>query len=231
MNANEFYIVEDKDGNILNKEYIEKFMEQERWLPIQGYEGLYEVSNWGNVKSLKKENILKPMFTTNGYKQVFLSKNGKQKWFRIHRLVLINFLGLPVSNNSRELQVNHLDENKNNNFLNNLLFVTPTENINWGTRNQRASKQISIRNKGRIISDQTKQKMSKIHQILKGKEILQLDLEGNFIKKWSYISEVDKFYNKKMQSNITQCCRGKRNTAYGFKWEYAEENLNNKKSL
>ena len=107
---------------------------EEIWKDIEGYEGLYQVSNLGNVKSLRKridkgkchryfdEKILKPIETNRGYLRVKLCKNRKIKKTRVHRLVAEAFIKRP------ELEVNHIDGNKKNNKAENLEWVTQKEN-------------------------------------------------------------------------------------------------------
>ena len=104
----------------------------EIWKYIDGYEGLYKVSNLGRVKSLNyrrsgKERMLKPGNTGDGYLFVILYKNGKIKYFTIHRLVANAFLENP----DHKSDVNHKDENKTNNRVDNLEWVTRKENINY----------------------------------------------------------------------------------------------------
>ena len=111
-------------------------MTNEIWKDIEGYEGLYQVSTCGNVKSLpkvrrngtgtyiQKEKLLKPSNTSTGYKKVELCKDGKRKSFKVHRLVAQAFI--PNPENKRE--VNHIDGNKHNNNVNNLEWVTSSEN-------------------------------------------------------------------------------------------------------
>ena len=112
----------------------------EVWCPIKGFEGLYEVSDQGRVRSLKfgKERILKPVRTPKGYLQVSLYKNGKMKPIRIHRLVAQTFI--PNPDNLPE--VNHKDENKENNSVHNLEWCDSKYNNNYGTRTDRCSKPV-----------------------------------------------------------------------------------------
>lgn len=113
----------------------------EKWKPVVGFEGLYEVSDEGRVRSLKfsKVKILKPGINSTGYLQVSLWKNGKMKVFTVHYLVVTTFKG-PIPPG---MQVNHVNENKLDNRLENLEVVTAKENLNWGTRNERARRAIS----------------------------------------------------------------------------------------
>ena len=116
--------------------------------------GLYQVSNLGRVKSLDRPKrnydintglfttitiqgkIRKPRLTSFGYYTILLSKNGKRKWFFIHRLVAEAF----IPNPDNLLQVNHKDENKLNNNVENLEWCDAKYNSNYGTRNKRISK-------------------------------------------------------------------------------------------
>lgn len=121
----------------------------EIWKSIQGYEELYEVSNLGNVRSLdrviksrhngttiRKGRVLTPFYEEKkGYYQVRLSKNGKNKTFRIHRLVALAFLENPFN----YTDVNHKDEVKTNNKVNNLEWCTRKYNNNYGTKPYRTS--------------------------------------------------------------------------------------------
>jgi hypothetical protein len=112
---------------------------KEFYKPIMGYEKLYEVSNFGNVKSLEKiinkgkfgivkfnEIILKPVLRNkNGYLIVNLYKDKKVKIFQVHRLVAETF----IPNINNKPQINHIDANKTNNHIENLEWVTPSENM------------------------------------------------------------------------------------------------------
>lgn len=152
----------------------------EIWKDILGYEGLYQVSNLGNVRSLNyrrsgKTKLLK-QGTDNGYKRVELSKNGKKKKYWVHRLVAIAFISNP--NNYKE--VNHKDEDKSNNNVNNLEWCTREYNNNYGTRNKRTSES----HKGKILSEEHKKKMSESHK-------------GKYKGKDSPVSKAILMYDKK----------------------------------
>jgi hypothetical protein len=101
---------------------------KEIWKDVLGYEGIYQVSNLGNVKSLKfnKQKILSKCLNPNGYYTVTLSKKGQTKNMLVHRLVCISF----IENEDNKPQVNHIDYDKKNNNVDNLEWVTQEENNN-----------------------------------------------------------------------------------------------------
>lgn len=113
---------------------------KEIWKPIAGYEGRYEVSNYGNIASLKyargsNRRVLKQSTNTWGYSQVTLSKDKVKTNRTVHRLVAEAF----IDNPNGFSQVNHIDENKSNNRSDNLEWCDSTKNINHGSRNERVS--------------------------------------------------------------------------------------------
>ena len=104
---------------------------QEQWVPIKNYEGLYEVSSWGRIRSLNyycrgKHMILKLTAKPNTYIKVGLRKDGTVKYYRVHRLVAEAFLPNPLN----LPQVNHIDGNKQNNAINNIEWVSAKANVN-----------------------------------------------------------------------------------------------------
>lgn len=103
----------------------------EEWVDIIGYEGLYQVSNLGRVKSLRNNIIRKPVSNRKGYKQVGLWKEGEVTHPSIHRLVALHFLEVP--SNYEEMEVNHKDEDKTNNRADNLEWCTREYNQQYGT--------------------------------------------------------------------------------------------------
>ena len=105
---------------------------------VKGYEGQYAVTSCGKVWSYKSQKFLKPWMNQGGYLLVTLSKGGKTKNHRIHRLVAEAY----IPNPEEKPQVNHLDENKQNNSINNLEWATSEENNKYGTRLQRIRKKI-----------------------------------------------------------------------------------------
>lgn len=181
---------------------------KEIWKDIKGFEGLYQISNLGKVKSLSKykkhsynsiaflkEKILKPL-DINGYQRVILRKDNKSFNKFIHQLVAEMF----IDNPKNYKEVNHKDENKTNNRVDNLEWCSHKYNINYGTGNQRRSKTEIGTKKGT-------------------KKIYQFDLKNNLLKIWDSQLQIKKELGIP-QSNISNCCNGKRKSTYGYKWRY-----------
>lgn len=199
---------------------------KEEWKDIEGYEGLYQISNYGRVKSLKrecwngkawftkKEKILKCIIRKDGYARVCLCKDGKTKDVLVHRLVAIAFI--PNPNNLP--QVNHKDENKEKNHVSNLEWCDSSYNANYGTRVERATK-----NKPNMKGENNPM-YGKIGELAPtSKKIVQLTLEGEFVKIWESIRQasLELGLNK---SSIGKCCIGIRlKKTGGFKWMYYED--------
>jgi hypothetical protein len=146
---------------------------KEVWKEIEGYEGIYQISESGKVKSLEryvdgrwgpiliKEKILSPITAGKRYKMVGLSKNSKTKFVNIHRLLAQTF----INNPNNKLQVNHIDGNKMNNDLLNLEWVTPKENIRHAWDNN-LCENTRIANSNRMKNlHKTKNKCLKNYQI------------------------------------------------------------------
>ena len=165
---------------------------EEVWKDILGYEGHYQVSDKGRVKSLKqgKEKILKPERTHNGYLRVGLLKNRNRKMFMVHRLVGQAFLPNPNS----LPQINHKDEDKTNNRVENLEWCDQKYNNIYGTHIQRVTEKVS-------------------------KTVLQFTKTGEIIKEWKSTHDIERIlgYSK---GNISSCCNKKLKLAYGFVWKY-----------
>lgn len=109
---------------------------KEQWKNIQDYEDLYQVSDYGRIKSLKRKNrleerILKSVMGTDGYLRIKLYKNCKAKKYYIHRLVAMVFLDNPLHLS----EINHLDGIKQNNHTNNLLWCTRSQNMQHASKN------------------------------------------------------------------------------------------------
>lgn len=140
------------------------------WKDIEGFEGLYQVSNDGKVRSLgnnksRKTKILKQVTNNCGYKLVGLYKNGKGKFYTVHRLVAQAF----ISNPNNWPQVNHKNEVKDDNRVCNLEWCTQEYNCNYGTRNERQSKT----RKGIIYTETNKEKHYNISKRRQRQQIRQ----------------------------------------------------------
>lgn len=171
---------------------------EEIWKPIQGYEGLYEISSYGNVASLNYNRtgvrkILRPRPSANGYYFVGLHKDNKEKMIPIHRLVAIAFVENPNGYNV----INHKDENKRNNNFENLEWCTCKYNINYSLKN-RGGKKITKRTR----------------------KIAQIGCDNSVVKIWDNLIQIRNEMNYSDWS-IQMCCVGKRKTAYGFRWQFA----------
>ena len=183
---------------------------KEIWRDVIGYEGLYKVSNLGNVLSIprkgthsNKEYLLKQSLTKKGYLYVILSKKCKSFDTGVHRLVAQAF----IPNLENKSQVNHKNGIKTDNRVENLEWVTNEENM-------RHSWEIGLRNKEKSY------KYGKDNVL--SVKVNQYSLDGIFIKTWFCIKDVErqlKFDNR----NICACCRHKRNTAYGYIWRYIDD--------
>lgn len=201
---------------------------QEIWKDIPNYEGKYQISNLGNVISLNFANkhipqLLKLKNHKDGYKLVGLSngKTNKKTFYAVHRLVAQAF----IPNPENKEQVNHIDGNKSNNVVINLEWATPKENVTHAFLT--GLMPYALKEKPRKTN--TSKRYNGIYKSpvlgLKGidnpnhRAVLQYDTSGNFIKKWSCISDAGRFYNIST-SAITLCASGKRKTAKGYLWKY-----------
>lgn len=173
----------------------------EEWKDVVGYEGYYQVSNMGRVKSLKRvtnnqfckqDYFLKQTKTNAGYLKVILIRNSKRTNKNIHRLVAETF----IDNSNKLPCVNHKNGNKQDNRVENLEWVNFKQNIEHAIRNElKKSRGIKMYNPS------TKETVSFI------------------IRK-----DINKYLNRKVsQDLITRCCNKKRKTAYGMIWEYIQE--------
>lgn len=170
---------------------------QEIWKDVVGYEGLYQVSNLGRVKSIDrvikhkngkilkhKEKIKALTKDRKGYLKVFISKNCKHKNLRVHRLVAQAFIPNPHNLS----QVNHKDEDKNNNCVDNLEWCECQYNVDYSL----------------------------------SKKVCQYDMNGKLLKIWKSI--IDASRNLQIpDDNIGKCCKGKYKQSGGYVWRYADE--------
>lgn len=173
---------------------LQEILKREIWKPVVGYEGYYEVSNYGRIKSLPRvikqgtghrtsvEKILKPSLDGSGYPFVELCVNEKGTKIKVHRLVMLAFCP-----DGQKETINHKDEIKTNNGLSNLEWMSRIDNIRYSYN----------------------------------KPVLQFSLAGEFLKEYpsTKSTEIDGF----IQSAVSNCCTGKVKTHKGFKWQYKED--------
>lgn len=182
----------------------------EEWKNIKGFEGLYQVSNEGRVKSLQreitykdgrkkiiKERILKNILSDLGYYHVMLSKNGVTKRYKVHRLVANEFIENP---NNLPI-INHKDENPKNNVVDNLEWCTQGYNVRYGTAIERG-------------------KQKQLNRKDLSKEVEQYNLDKQLIETYKSASEVIRKNSQFSITSITRCCRGEQNNYKGYIWKY-----------
>ena len=172
---------------------------KEIWRDIEGYESLYQVSNFGRVKSLNyrhtcKEKLLKAHKDKDGYLRVNLYKEGKKKTYGIHRLVAQAF----IPNPDNLPQVNHKDEDKSNNRLDNLEWCSAEYNVNYGSRTKRMAE-------------------SKTNYPKFSKQVLCVET-GVIYPSTKQVERELGFAN----SNISAVCLGKQKTCGRFHWRYID---------
>lgn len=171
------------------------------FIPIVGYENSYLVSPYGEIYSIKNNKLLKPYTDKDGYQVVGLFDNGKQKKCKVHRIVAIAFLPNP----NQLVQVNHKDEDKSNNCVDNLEWCDCQYNINYGSRNNKVA--TSLKSNSRKFR----------------RRVACFDLKMNLIKTYPSLRSVEKdgFNHGAVYSSCTGKNRHK--THKGFIWKYADE--------
>ena len=186
------------------------------WKPVTGYEGLYEVSNMGVIKSLNfrrtgEEKILSTSKDTSGYYFVTLFNKGSRKECRVHRLVAEAF----IPNPEYKPCIDHINTDRTDNRVENLKWVTHKENSN----NQLTKNKIIKSHQDPILKKKRSQNISKS----KMKPVIQFSQDGqiitvyNSVKNATEITGIDK-------ASISYCCNGIQKTAGGYKWEYMKNN-------
>lgn len=180
---------------------------EEVWKDVEEFEGRYEVSNRGAVRSWVDKHgnrrtepkALKPRKDHKGYLFVTLCKDGKMKNFRIHRMVAWAF----VPNPQNLPQVNHLNEDKTDNRACNLEFCTQTYNNNYGTHNEKIAK-------------------ARLNHPAMSRPVLQFSPSGNLVKEWPSLMEVQRQTGWR-HGHISRCCHGKCQSAYQHVWRYSDD--------
>lgn len=166
---------------------------KEIWIDIQGYEGLYQVSNLGRIKSLTYNKVRKPSITNAGYEHIILSKDGKTKPHSVHRLVALAF----VANPNGYKYVNHKDENKLNNKASNLEWCTAKQNL--------------------IHSNVIDSLLTASHKTNEKAVLMYKD--GVLVGEFDSISKAAQAINSRQQ-HVTSCLYGKQNTTRGYSFKF-----------
>ncbi len=190
---------------------------EEIWKDIHGYEGLYQVSNLGRVKSLPRgkqwpyrqthNNIRKPKLNKNGYLCVNLSKENNVQWFNVHRLVAMTFLPNP----DNLPFVNHKDETRTNNCIENLEWCTHEYNCAYGTARERQRKSRAANPKDKAVRRIVGDKLSIA--------VNMLSPNGAFIKSFKSITEASDSMGID-KGAIIAWCKGKRTKSRKYRFEY-----------
>ena len=170
----------------------------ETFKPVKGYEGLYEVSDYGAVRSLKygKVKYLRNAKQRDGYERIDLCRDGKPKQYRIHRLVWEAFNG-PIPDG---YEIDHINTIRDDNQLSNLRVVTHKEN-----------------NANPITAERHQEANSKF----RNKPILQIDMvTGEVIREWECMRDVERELELR-RGHISECCHGKRKSTGGYRWCFA----------
>ena len=167
-------------------------IEAKEWKIINDFPN-YMISNYGDIKSIKTNKILKPYITKRGYVYNCLSCNGKTYNLQVHRLVASVF----ISNALNLTEINHKDENKQNNCVNNLEWCSSLYNKKYGTKNIRAG-------------------------MAHRKKVIQYTKENMFVKEYASGLEAEKI-TKIDNASISRCCYNRQETAGGYKWRFSNE--------
>lgn len=183
-------------------------MIEEIWKDIENYEGKYQVSTFGRVKSLNynktcKERIMKPDKDKGGYLRVVLCKNNRVKFFAVHRLVALAF----IPNPENKPCIDHINTIRDDNRSENLMWCTYKENSNNPISRKR------LLDNSPVVGKFGKDNCC-------SKPVYQYSLEGKLIRKWDCVRDVERGLGFD-PSNISKCCSGKIKTAYKFVWKHA----------
>ena len=193
------------------------------WRDIENYEGKYQVSNLGRVKSLLdssgkyREKILKPRKDNHGYLAYNLCLLGTSKTHAAHRLVAEAF----IENPHAYPQINHKHEDKTNNHVCNLEWCTNKYNVNYGSRNKKASETMKSKHlKGKANN------LNKGYRNGRARKVLCVTTG----KRFNCIKEAGEYYLIDSYKNISKCCKGKIKycgehpiTGEKLIWKYIEE--------
>lgn len=184
------------------------------WRAIPGYEGLYEVNNFGSVRSLfRYKKQLTPSKGAHGYLTVELYKGKQRKRVLVHRLVAMAF----IQNPKNYPQVNHKDENRCNNTVENLEWCSAIYNMNYGIGGETRHSKIDY-------SKPCYAENARKNGAIRSKPVLQFSIDGTLLNKYCSAKEAHRETGLN-HSHILECCNGKRyKTVGGFVWKFDERN-------
>ena len=197
----------------------------EKFVPIIGFPR-YLISNFGRLYSVKTKKFIGAV-NGNGYYCAKIWNDFESKHIEHHRLVAIHFL----NKSSSKLEVNHKDGKKQNNRVDNLEWVTRSQNVqhSWDNGLQKFSDELKNKLRsiglysGKFLTEEVKKKMSKSHIGLPNyslrKSIKQFGKNNNYIKTWNSITEAAKAHNISIQA-ISRCLNGKSNSSANSYWKY-----------
>lgn len=201
----------------------------EEWRPVVGFEGLYEVSSLGRIKTLSKtvvrkgvcynfkEKILKPQSYGNGYLKIGLHNNGHTKFLFVHRIVAQAF----IPNPENKPCIDHINTIRNDNRVENLKWCTPKENRNNPITYQKTLD--SLKGIDRVNVNKGMQLRDKQNA---SKRVYQYDLNGNYIKSFDSVMEAARELGVKTKCISTECTSS--HYAYGYLWYYEKYDKVNK---
>ena len=196
-------------------------MEEEIWKDIEGFDN-YQISNLCRVKNVKFNRFVKPLLGKHGYVCVNLYKDGKLKHLLLHRLLALAF----IPNPENKPCIDHINTDRTDNRI---------ENLRWATQKENHNNPLSLINhanasRGRVVSEEQKKRQSeKMKGRFKGvrkfsKKIIQLTLDGNFVREWDSIKDAADSFGVS-SSAIWNCLNGKCQvkSIKGFIWKYKKE--------
>lgn len=198
---------------------------EEIWKDIDGYEGLYQVSSLGRVKALQryrragntaytqKEHFMTQYDNTSGYKYVRLNIGSDKRMFFVHRLVANAFIANPMS----LPEVNHKNEIKTDNNVDNLEWCTRQYNETYGTKRERVQRTKKMLNSDR----KALMKKNKNHSYGAEKPVLCYLKDGTFVNRFQSLSVAAQSIGD-CTSHIAACCKGRRKSVRGYNWRYEE---------
>lgn len=195
---------------------------KEEWRDIEGYEGIYQVSNFGNVKSLNYrgrgyENNLPLKLRRDGYLFVQLSKKGNRKNPAVHRLVAKAF----IQNPNEYGFINHKDENKTNNKADNLEWCTKSYNCQYSIK-RHPERIEAIRKR---VTEEHARRHGKAYTPIKHKRrVIMCDMQGNTLRVFENPRTIQ-WELGYLACNIVACCEGKQCSSHGYKWKWEDEKI------